>query len=471
MDTSQEVLQSSGYQFLGSGPDNGRTETTTAPMGASANPNGPSSASTTDISFTQAPVPSPYMRGKALNPQATSQQMAQSRDRHDQKRVKMDMESDTPALDSIDYWIQFDDDDVDNWGSFEIDFSKLNDTTLNRPDTRAETVPGLGTGLYTQPSMPVVPEEYLDDAAFEGSLSDDEDNFESLNLRSQLPSSDVFPPSEVPPREGLYSTPLSWERPQLGLPAGVNASASASASGSTAELPRRPSENVDFPLPQPGTMALSAAERRRLIAIAMNVSQAPASFMPSTGFGLGFGAGLDYNKSSSDDASPGSGFSKPGQKKGGSESMDSTREPSDSKGKHPAKRPNFSRNNTNDKTKDKGKSADRLAHNDIERKYRTNLKDKIAELRDAVPNLRDSNSGDDEGSGNQGTAKLSKGTILMKATEYIQQLERRNKSIIKEQQQLARRLQAFETLLNATATQSFAVPKHSGALFDPRGFC
>lgn len=59
----------------------------------------------------------------------------------------------------------------------------------------------------------------------------------------------------------------------------------------------------------------------------------------------------------------------------------------------------------------------------------------------------------------------------MKATEYIHQLEGKNKSIIKEQQQLARRLQAFETLLNATATQSIALPKHSGSIFDPRGFC
>jgi hypothetical protein len=59
----------------------------------------------------------------------------------------------------------------------------------------------------------------------------------------------------------------------------------------------------------------------------------------------------------------------------------------------------------------------------------------------------------------------------MKATEYIHQLEGKNKAIIKEQQQLARRLQAFEALLTATATQSLALPKHSGALFDPRGFC
>lgn len=41
-----------------------------------------------------------------------------------------------------------------------------------------------------------------------------------------------------------------------------------------------------------------------------------------------------------------------------------------------------------EKGKDKMKSGDRAAHNDIERKYRTNLKDKISELRDAVPALK-----------------------------------------------------------------------------------
>lgn len=41
-----------------------------------------------------------------------------------------------------------------------------------------------------------------------------------------------------------------------------------------------------------------------------------------------------------------------------------------------------------EKHKEKAKSGDRAAHNDIERKYRTNLKDRISELRDSVPALR-----------------------------------------------------------------------------------
>lgn len=47
-----------------------------------------------------------------------------SRDMHDKKRMKV--ETDTPALDSIDYWIQFDD-DADKMGSFEVDYSRRAD--------------------------------------------------------------------------------------------------------------------------------------------------------------------------------------------------------------------------------------------------------------------------------------------------------------------------------------------------------
>lgn len=63
------------------------------------------------------------------------------------------------------------------------------------------------------------------------------------------------------------------------------------------------------------------------------------------------------------------------------------------------------------------------------------------------------------------------GTVLTKATEYIHVLERRNKAIMREHQELSRRLQAFEQLLNATARQPFPMPSYSRTLFDPRGFC
>ena len=76
------------------------------------------------------------------------------------------------------------------------------------------------------------------------------------------------------------------------------------------------------------------------------------------------------------------------------------------------------------------------AHNMIEKRYRTNLNAKIAALRDSVPSLRvmskapSGNGGSDEQEdedldGLTPANKLNKASILTKATEYIQHLERR----------------------------------------------
>lgn len=62
------------------------------------------------------------------------------------------------------------------------------------------------------------------------------------------------------------------------------------------------------------------------------------------------------------------------------------------------------------------------------------------------------------------------GTVLTKATDYIHYLEKKNKAIIQQHQELSRRLQAFEQLLSAAAQPSFQMP-YSRTLFDPRAFC
>ncbi|KAJ4328195.1 hypothetical protein N0V84_001397 [Fusarium piperis] len=442
------------------------------------------SSATSDITFTQAPMPSPYTQHKTVLPtRGHPKGHPRKRDAHDRKRTKVDTES---ALESLDYWIQFDDDEVERTGSYEIDFSKRydmmnNTTTSTRPGFgSSSTMPGLGTGIYAT-APPFKGNDYFDDNALDNALSDDEEGFDSMSLEEHLSKIETMPPPEVPPREGLYSTPLSWEKPEPGLRMEPNFGMGESPGGMN-------TAGYGQTMPGVGNQVLSNDEQRRLLAIAMNTGRTPASFMPPSGFGLGFGAGLGSGLPPEFNASIDSILGTPGEQsqKQTPTPADSTKAPSrnqDIKTEASSEtgtalsssRPQLHRSNTDttDKGKDKMKPGDRTAHNDIERKYRTNLKDKIAELRNAVPALQSiPEDGIDEGEGNsQRAPKVSKGTVLTKATEYIQYLERRNKAIMKEHQELARRLQAFEQLLSASARQPFLMPNHSRTLFDPRGFC
>ncbi|KAM0340746.1 hypothetical protein ACHAPU_010337 [Fusarium lateritium] len=102
----------------------------------------------------------------------------------------------------------------------------------------------------------------------------------------------------------------------------------------------------------------------------------------------------------------------------------------------------------------------KTAHNMIEKRYRTNLNDKIAALRDSVPALRVmvhrleqpcleslEEDADEDLGGLAPAHKLNKATILSKATEYIAHLEKRNQSLARENGQLRNRVEGFEMVM------------------------
>ncbi|CAI6332345.1 unnamed protein product [Periconia digitata] len=105
--------------------------------------------------------------------------------------------------------------------------------------------------------------------------------------------------------------------------------------------------------------------------------------------------------------------------------------------------------------REKSQPPKKTAHNMIEKRYRTNLNDKIAALRDSVPSLRvmsrANGTGEEEDDpedleGLTPAHKLNKATVLSKATEYIRHLEKRNKRLQDEVTAMSRRIENYEKM-------------------------
>jgi hypothetical protein len=142
----------------------------------------------------------------------------------------------------------------------------------------------------------------------------------------QTPNHLITPPLAELPRESLYSTPLSWDRPSLG---------------------RRTTDIEDS-----DAYALSPQEESKLRNIAMPSQQS--------------------QNNGAYPASPNSSASSP--------------EPCEQNNRK--RKSSVEDDEEEDSPPPRGHPVKKTAHNMIEKRYRTNLNDKIAALRDSVPSLR-----------------------------------------------------------------------------------
>ncbi|KAG6041275.1 hypothetical protein E4U41_005202 [Claviceps citrina] len=139
----------------------------------------------------------------------------------------------------------------------------------------------------------------------------------------------------------------------------------------------------------------------------------------------------------------------------------------DSSRKDDRKRKVSSEPEDDDDVDDEDKPIKKTAHNMIEKRYRTNINDKIAALRDSVPSLRimsksargeDTTEDREELHGLTPAHKLNKATVLSKATEYIRHLEKRNNRLLEENSTMQARIVTFEKLLMAGAMNGSMSP-------------
>ncbi|CAI6098009.1 unnamed protein product [Clonostachys chloroleuca] len=136
-------------------------------------------------------------------------------------------------------------------------------------------------------------------------------------------------------------------------------------------------------------------------------------------------------------------------------------------GKPNAKKRKVSEELEDDDDDEDGKPVKKTSHNMIEKRYRNNLNDKIAALRDAVPSLRimsksargeDTTEDRQELHGLTPAHKLNKATVLSKATEYIRHLEKRYTRLQEENNTMKARIAAFEKLFMAGAMNGSITP-------------
>lgn len=295
-------------------------------------------------------------------------------DCHHDKRVKLDQ----PALqahpfENVDYWLDFEPDQQDEARtetSFDscfsqwLDASKVNENNITPSTTSHNDKPVVASNAQTMGSTD--PNDFL----FFGTPTPDVDD--ALKLMNLGDPWDVVDQQLSQQRTGLF--------PEFFPP-------TPDSEGSPLQSQTYQPPTTLTPTTQPASVSstpyLGDEEKLSLLSLALNLGPLNTSFLPSGPFDMGMSA-LCRDSPQSSTASE---KNTKGQQKSSPKSSTAAAEKAASKSK--------------------ARHVDRAAHNDIERRYRTNLKHKIAELRDAIPTL--AGGEDEEGSGAEGSSsKVSK---------------------------------------------------------------
>lgn len=333
-------------------------------------------------------------------------------DRHNDKRIKLDQPApQAHPFENVDYWLDFEPDQQDEARtetSFDscfsqwLDASKVNDSNIAPSAPVFDEKPIVGSSDATMGSAN--PDDFL---FFNQPTPDVDDALKLMNLGDPW---DVVDQQGQQARAGLF--------PELFPP---TPNSDSSVQSQAYQPPTTLTPNTQ-PASLSSTPYLADEEKLSLLSLALNLGPLPTNFLPTGPFDMGMASLCRDSPQSITSEKNSKAQSKSSPKTGAGIEKASS--------------------------KSKGRHVDRAAHNDIERRYRTNLKHKIAELRDAIPTLAGGADEDDGSGAENSSSKVSKGTVLTKATEYIQQLEQRNKAMEAQHQVLLRRLQAVEILLD-----------------------
>ncbi len=260
------------------------------------------------------------------------------------------------------------------------------------------TTAAMPTGLYPTADMPYWDDSFLGHAPGSRGISEGDETPKGLHAGARTGEAQTYVTQNAP----IYPNDMAWARSELAVPG-----------NSMHYVPRRAAGEPWNANALAGGQFADSSNQQQVFGRFGVANPANQTILPSNGYADGtFGANPRVAWHT--------------VKNTGSQSFIRTQRPRDrSASRDGNPRASISSASTRKSptrivsSRDRAKSGDRTTHNDVERKYRTNLKDKIAELRAAVPSLQGPMEGEsDNGMPHQAAPKVSK--VCFKDSEKLQ---------------------------------------------------